>query len=207
LPYIYKVTNNINGKIYVGKTLHSIEKRWKEHCLDYKKERCEKRPLYRAMKKYGQNNFSIEQLEECDADILNEREIFWIEKLGSFKHGYNATIGGDGKQFVDINLIYSLWDSEHNIREISGVTNYDEGTIKKWLAIRGISKEEIKNRKTKNFVIPVAMIDINTDKILKVFSSITEAEKELKDNGKHISSVCKGKRKTAKGYKWKYVRK
>ena len=89
MPYIYKVTNNINGKVYVGKTLHPVEKRWKEHCQDYKKERYKKRPLYRAMQKYGETNFSIEQLEECSADTLNDREVYWIEKLGSFKYGYN----------------------------------------------------------------------------------------------------------------------
>ena len=46
MAYIYKITNQINGKVYIGKTLSSIEERWKEHCKDYKREYCEKRPLY-----------------------------------------------------------------------------------------------------------------------------------------------------------------
>ena len=68
---------------------------------DFKKERCEKRPLYNAMNKYGPENFSIEQIEECNSDIVNEQEIYWIEFYGSFKNGYNATFGGDGKHYAD----------------------------------------------------------------------------------------------------------
>ena len=63
MPYIYKITNNINGKVYIGKTNYTIEKRWKEHCHDYKKLSFQKRPLYRAMAKYGPENFSIEEIE------------------------------------------------------------------------------------------------------------------------------------------------
>ena len=60
MPYIYKITNTINNKVYIGKTVASIEERWKEHCHDYKRHRCEKRPLYAAMRKYGVEHFQIE---------------------------------------------------------------------------------------------------------------------------------------------------
>ncbi|MBO4543017.1 MAG: GIY-YIG nuclease family protein, partial [Bacteroidales bacterium] len=172
MPYIYKVTNNINGKIYVGKTLHPVEKRWKEHCQDYKKERYKKRPLYRAMQKYGETNFSIEQLEECSADTLNDREVYWIEKLGSFKYGYNATIGGDGKQFVDVDLIYCLWNNGYNINDIVKKLNYDHKTVKKWLDIFGVDQKEINSRMVKNKIVPVEMLDKNTNEVIQVFSSI-----------------------------------
>ena len=98
MAYIYQITNNINGKIYVGKTLkNNIQERWKEHLRDYKKSKYEKRPLYNAINKYGPENFSIKELEECSAAEASEKEIYWIEKLSSFKYGYNATKGGDGK--------------------------------------------------------------------------------------------------------------
>lgn len=74
MSYIYVITNNINKKQYIGKTNLTIEKRFKEHIYDSKKERCEKRPLYSAMNKYGIEHFSIEQLEECNESIVNERE-------------------------------------------------------------------------------------------------------------------------------------
>lgn len=74
MAYIYKITNDINNKVYIGKTLLSIEKRFKEHCKDYKREGKEKRPLYRAMNKYGIEHFSIEEIEECNYNVINDRE-------------------------------------------------------------------------------------------------------------------------------------
>lgn len=76
MSYIYVITNEINGKQYVGKTNDSVEKRFKEHINDSKKERCEKRPLYNAMNKYGAENFSISVLEECSAEESANREIY-----------------------------------------------------------------------------------------------------------------------------------
>ena len=108
MPYIYKITNKINNKIYIGKTSHSsIEERFKEHIRDSRKTRCEKRPLYDAMNKYGVENFSIEQIEQVKNDeIASEREQFWIEKLRTYIgfsdcNGYNATLGGDSKRYYN----------------------------------------------------------------------------------------------------------
>ena len=88
MAYIYQITNDINGKIYIGKTEFSLEKRFKEHCQDAFREKCEKRPLYAAMRKYGIEHFHIELIEETD--IPEEREKYWIEEKQSFKFG-NAT--------------------------------------------------------------------------------------------------------------------
>ena len=99
MAYIYQIVNDINNKIYIGKTEFSIEKRFKEHCQDAFRERCEKRPLYTAMRKYGIEHFHIELIEETD--IPEEREKYWIEEKQSFKLGYNATTGGDGKCLYD----------------------------------------------------------------------------------------------------------
>ena len=64
MGFIYKIINNINDKVYIGKTDFSIEKRWAEHKKDSQKD-LKNRPLYRAMNKYGIENFSIEIVEEC----------------------------------------------------------------------------------------------------------------------------------------------
>lgn len=75
MPSIYKITNNINNKMYIEKTSNSIEKRFEEHIKDSKKERCEKRPLYDAMNKYGIEHFTIEEIEQVANDeIACERE-------------------------------------------------------------------------------------------------------------------------------------
>ena len=73
---IYKITNNINNKVYIGKTLNSLEHRFNEHKRDSRKESCEKRLLYSAMKKYGVENFSISLIEEVPIDVLSEREFY-----------------------------------------------------------------------------------------------------------------------------------
>lgn len=49
MGFIYKITNDVNGKVYIGKTLNTVESRWKEHCHDKDRRNMENRPLYRAM--------------------------------------------------------------------------------------------------------------------------------------------------------------
>lgn len=71
MAYIYIIENDINDKKYIGKTAFSIEKRWAEHCRDCKREHLEKRPLYRAMNKYGIQHFKIRELEFCSNTELN----------------------------------------------------------------------------------------------------------------------------------------
>ena len=98
---IYKITNDINDKVYIGKTNLSIEKRFKEHCKDSIREKCENRPLYRAMNKYGIEHFHIEEIEECLPEEASDKEIYWIGYYHSYKEGYNATMGGDGKNYFN----------------------------------------------------------------------------------------------------------
>lgn len=207
MAYIYKITNQINGKIYIGKTLGTIQERWKEHCKDFKKERCEKRPLYSAMNKYGIENFIIEQVEECSPEIVNEREKYWIEYYSSFKYGYNATIGGDGKQYLDYDLVYSLYKEGKNLTEISKILKCDTHSVTKILNNFNISHEERVKRAVSQNRIPVFMIDKNTDEILNSFAGLQEAENFLGKirSKQHIAEVCRGKRKTAYGYKWKFA--
>lgn len=208
MPYIYKITNNLNGKIYIGKTNFTIEKRWKEHCNDYQKETLQKRPLYSAMKKYGIENFSIEEVEQLESpQQAEEREKYWIEYYGSFKYGYNATRGGDGKTYADYDLIYSLWNEGKNNKEIQEITKYDYLTISIALSNYNISSEEKQRRGRINIQKPVAKLDKNTLQIIKVYSSVEEAYRDLqKQTSGHIAEVCKGKRKSAYGYSWKYLK-
>ena len=74
MGYIYKITNIINNKIYIGKTSYSVEDRFKQHIKDSVKDRCEKRPLYNAMNKYGVENFTVETIGEYPEEQLNEKE-------------------------------------------------------------------------------------------------------------------------------------
>lgn len=94
---IYKITNNINDKVYVGQSIN-IEQRWKAHRTKPNQVNGSQydSPLYRAIRKYGLSNFSFEVIEECKQEDLNEREIYWINFYQSFNldKGYNLTLGG-----------------------------------------------------------------------------------------------------------------
>lgn len=205
MAYIYKITNNINDKVYVGKTNLTVEQRFRQHCKDAFKERYENRPLYRAIRKYGTGAFSVSELEQCSVEVASERESFWIEKLGSFKHGYNATAGGDGKHYADYDLIYSLWKNGLTMRKIQEATGYSIRTIRTALEENNIGYEARNLRGRENNSKPVAMLDKDTEDIIKTFSSIREAQDFFGIKKGHIGDVCNGKRKTSYGYKWKYL--
>ena len=84
MTQIYKITNTINNKLYIGKTNLTLLQRFKQHIYSSKKIKLEKRPLYSAFKKHGIENFSISLIEIVDENISNEREIFWIDFYSSF---------------------------------------------------------------------------------------------------------------------------
>lgn len=215
MGFIYKITNKVNGKIYIGKTLKTIEGRWKDHVEDYQRPRFEKRPLYSAMKKYGVENFSVEEVEECSSEILSEREIYWIDFYDSFRSGYNATKGGDGVSFIDNKEILTLWQEGKTLKEIAEDIGHDKGWIGQLLKNNGISSESISKRSRKKYWKNVEMFDVYTNQFLASFCSTREAarwliqEKGLSSSNErgiasHISEVCSGKRKTCQGYKWRY---
>lgn len=129
MAFIYKITNLFNQKCYIGKTESNIIKRFNEHISDSKRDRCKNRPLYRAFNKYGIDNFKVEVIEETDNP--SEREIFWIEYFGSFKYGYNATIGGDGSTYVDRHeVIQSFIENNYDIVKTVKSIGHDRNTIK-----------------------------------------------------------------------------
>ena len=110
MGFIYKVTNNINNKVYIGQSIFDINKRFKEHLNDSKNPNKNQRPFYFAINKYGEENFSISLIEEVDNKDLNEREKYWISFYRSYVgfedcNGYNATLGGDSKLTKDYQLI------------------------------------------------------------------------------------------------------
>ena len=74
MAYIYVITNDINGKQYVGKTSDTIQQRFKIHLKDSQNCKNEQRPLYQAMNKYGIEHFYIKELEECSVEKASEKE-------------------------------------------------------------------------------------------------------------------------------------
>ena len=208
MAYIYKITNNTNGKIYIGKTEFSVEKRFKEHCSDAFRDRNKKRPLYSAMNKYGIENFTVETIEETDNP--EAREKYWIEYYGSFKNGYNATIGGDGKPYLDYDLVIATYKITQNQQETArklGISISSVSKILKNYDIKVLNSKEVSINVTGK---PINQFDLN-GKYIKSFASAKSAAVSLgkitstsRGASSHITDVCKGKRKSAYGYIWKY---
>lgn len=206
MPYIYKITNDINGKVYIGKTAHSIKRRWQEHCRSRKRRNYEQRPLYSAMNKYGIEHFHIEQLEECSIEELNDRETYWIKECDAYHNGYNATIGGDGKFYLDYDKIYQTYQEVKTCKKTAEILGCSEYSVRNILKeVYHISADTLKWNAKHSLGKPVAMIDKNTMEVLNVFYSAEEAGRFLGKPGRHIQQACAGERQSAYGYYWSYA--
>lgn len=94
---VYKITNKVNGKIYIGITNKGAGNRFKQHL--YETEHGSQFKIHRALRKYGKDNFSLEIIDFCNnAEELKEKEKYYISKYNSTDDsvGYNMTEGGDG---------------------------------------------------------------------------------------------------------------
>lgn len=90
---IYKITNIVTQDFYIGKTINSLKRRMYQHIYDAFSKNSQTH-LHRSIRKYGTENFSIEIIDTVDSyQLLNEKEIYWIQKLSP---KYNMTKGGDG---------------------------------------------------------------------------------------------------------------
>lgn len=212
MGYIYKITNDINDKVYVGKTCKTPTERFAEHCREYKKDRAKNRPLYRAMNKYGVEHFKIETIGEYPEEELENMEIYWIGYYNGYTNGYNATKGGDGKiLFNHAQILERIKEYPYPIL----VANEFDCCIDIVEDIAKINNIQVKNYYIEQSKKRVAMIDKNTNEIIHQFESTQEAAKWCIENnaatgkvdGTHIAAVCRGNsnRKTAYGYKWEYI--
>lgn len=206
MGYIYCITNLINGKQYVGKTMHTIDKRFQEHCRDSRKARCKNRPIYNAIKKYGIENFKIEVLEYVENNyILEEKEIYWIKKLDTYgKNGYNASKGGDGKILYNYEEIIKLYNIGYSQKQISEKIGCCSCTVSKVLKDKNISIRFGRCKKIDQF-------DLDGHYIQSFFGSTKVAEWLVENNlakshysKRHITDCCNNKARSAYGYVWKY---
>jgi group I intron endonuclease len=87
---IYKITNTINDKAYIGQTMFTLERRWRYHSRNPNNTH-----FGNAIQKYGLHCWKLEVLENVtERKLLNEREIYWVAYYNTFNSGYNSTAGG-----------------------------------------------------------------------------------------------------------------
>ena len=167
VPGIYKITNNINGKCYIGQSIY-LKKRIKRH-LSYKSHK-DNLALYKAFDKYGVDKFTIEILETINTkkcnnikSELDKLEVFYIKKYNSYISGYNQTLGGD-----------------------AGIAGYKFTTEQR----NKVSKHS--KLCAHNFYKPVYLKSIITGNI-KMYISERHAAEDLKCSHSQISRVCNHK--------------
>jgi len=98
---IYKITNLINGKIYIGQTIRTLQERFKEHCRERRNKN--HMPIVRAIQKYGKDNFKIELMKKCKSlEEMNYYEMLFILFAKQNLEGcYNIFIGGGNKKHTE----------------------------------------------------------------------------------------------------------
>lgn len=205
---IYKITNKINGKCYVGKSIN-IYHRWIEHKSSSReiKDGGDKYAIHCAIRKYSIENFSFEIIEECPLEQLDEKEKYWIEYYDSYKNGYNKTHGGDGRLKYDYSHIYELWNKGYTNKEICEKLKCDNQTVTRAFRLYDISEEEVRSRSNYYQKKPIVAIDIITKKSLKIFSSVRECCMFFHGNLKQIGGLYKSLHNPYRweGYYWEYL--
>lgn len=192
---IYKITNQINGKIYIGQS-NDIYRRWKEE--KFYKGHCNN-PLKRAFNKYGLENFDFEIIEECSIEELDEKEIYYISlyKSNEYEFGYNLTSGGGRCFFSDdvkkrMSMAHKgMKRTKEAIRksaEFHKGRKRSEETRKK--------QSEAKNKQKKKVLCVETKI---------IYESIRDASRKTKITHSCISKCCLGKTKTCRGYHWEFI--
>ena len=208
MGYIYKITNLINNKVYIGKTERTVQERWVEH---KKKASQLDLPLYRAMQKYGIDSFNIESIEECDNKEIDKRENYWIKFYNSCEKGYNCSLGGEGGiLYLPEEIILDIikkYESGERLDLICKSYHHDYSVIRRILIERGVQiNTHAGPAKLSKRIYAINPINLQIEEI---YSSISEAGRALATEGRnpraianHISKY-KDTSTISHGYLWK----
>lgn len=208
---IYKIENKINGKVYIGLSKH-IKQRWWEHKNSLNKNKHPNLHLQAAWNKYGKDNFNFKILEKCKKELLNEKEMYWINYYKSYdrKFGYNETLGGEGYNIIHkviqfdlfgniINVFNNVYDAEEKTGcDATAIYQCCNMKIKNPLKYIWLYEEEYnKNKNIINIFLSkiVLQYDLNGN-FIKEWKNPQHVRKELGINPlqclNHKSLTCNG---------------
>lgn len=225
---VYIHTNKTNGKVYIGKSDINPKTRW-GNGNNYK--HCKK--FYYAIKKYGWDGFTHEiLLDGLTKEQASEFEKMYITLYDSVRKGYNISSGGDGgngifgglatrEKLKKVVCQYSLdgkliaeYDGANKAAQILYGKKRDSGIVQVCNGIGGSAHGFVWRYKGDSFdkydvgvlVKKTSVWQCTVDgKRIKLFDSITEAEKQTNTRHSEIVRCCKGRRKTSNGFKWMYA--
>ena len=169
--------------------------------------------LYKAMRKYGSENFIFELIEKCDNDLLDQKEQYYIELYDSKNNGYNEAIGGRGKPLwtsKQIEACKILYENNWLLKDIADLFNSCPSTVGKKL--RETYNIDTKNNANRSCEVRIYAED---NKNILHFDSLTKAGQYIIDNNickttkkscviSKISDALKNTNRTAYGFNWYY---
>lgn len=178
MGYIYIVRNNVNDKVYIGQTTYTIEKRFAFHVYAAYREtpKTNNSHFHNAIRKYGKEAFWFEEIEECEDDKLDEREIYWIQQYDSFRNGYNSTIGGEGGRKYSDEELLAAWNDGLSVSQIKKQYGANANNLSLRLRALGITKEEIRERASQSRCKKIYKYDLNGN-FLEEYSSSKQVRK------------------------------
>lgn len=192
---IYKITNKVNGKVYIGQTSQGIRTRWGQHCC------CDACPvLHRAISKYGKKNFTVQRIDVAySKEEANQKEMYWIEQYDSanIEHGYNLSLGGSFGNFNDATREKMSESHKGEKNSFYGKHHSEETRARMSKAKKGMYADGNHPKARKVLCVETG----------EVFNTIKEAAQKYGLSPQKISLVCigtYGRTKTG-GLHWEYA--
>ena len=215
--YIYKIQNMINNKLYIGKA-NNFKARKQAHFNINNLKKEPNKVLYKAMHKYGFENFKMDIVEICDDNNWKEREKYWIKKLNTIiPNGYNMIEGGSEPPHYtgEKSPVSKLSDKEvTEIQELLINKSHRELSNIDIAKRYNISVDQIQriNNGTRGYNIELIYplrknsIEDNVDEIIKLLSSWKYTCQEIADmynvSKSCIKEINRGKNHCKKGIKY-----
>ena len=221
MAIIYKITNKLNGKVYIGQTRTPLNQRINKH---FSKAKCNDNltGIDAAIKKYGRENFEIEQIDECSVEQLDDLERFYIAKYNSYETGYNLTKGRqDGigsKKEIDIDYAYKTYLEEKSIKRAAEILGCSDKTLSNIFNEAGKESNifmKVKQKENLQKGAELAKKKVRIIELDKTFDSIIDCGRWLIDNGyttaeekyarNGVCRVLHGTRKSYLGMHYEFI--
>lgn len=208
MAFIYKITNKINQKSYIGETTTTLKKRWHDHIREsFSEGHGYNYHLHCAIRKYGLDNFTFEEIEQCSDEARFAREHYYIMFYNTLEpNGYNLLASGTGSVKVPIEAILESWNEGLSTVEIGKRLGLHRQTVATHLKANNISQEEIMKRQgertSQRCAMPVLQYTLEGD-FIREWPSATSVSKEGFSQSM-VSNVCRKTQITAHNYLWKY---
>lgn len=167
---VYKITNLVNDKCYIGQSVN-IEERWARHknCAFNSNRKEYEYPLYRAIRKYGIENFSFDVIKECDKEKLDGFEKYYIKYFKShlYEKGYNLTSGGGGGR-----LGYHIFQFDFSGNFISEYTSIRSASERTGIDHASISRALIGKKQSAGNFLWTFSKDVNIRSMVEKLSNL-----------------------------------